>query len=102
MPARNNPTPADFPRVDSTTQKSRDSTRRKILGDELATEQKLLAEARLNLQQGLEHPELYRDQDGGTSQSVPRYEAKIKALRRQVTLHEQNIEALETELAKPK
>jgi len=40
------PTPAGFPRVDPETQKGRDGVRRKVLTDELATEEKLLAEAR--------------------------------------------------------
>lgn len=40
------PSPADFPRVDNDTQKKRDDARRKILEDELAAEEKLLADAR--------------------------------------------------------
>src|SRR3970040_368904 len=44
--ARSTATPEDFPRVDGETQKRRDDTRRKILEDELAAEQKLLEEAR--------------------------------------------------------
>lgn len=39
------PTPADFPKVDGDTQKKRDDSRRKILEDELAAEEKLLADA---------------------------------------------------------
>lgn len=98
--ARNNATPSDFPRIDSGTQRSRDNMRRKILGDELATEEKLLAEARLNLKYGMDNPEVYRDQDGNTLRNVPQYEEKINVLQRQVTLHEKNIEALKTELLK--
>ena len=44
--ARSAPTPSSFPRVDSDTQKSRDEMRRKVLGDELATEEKLRADTR--------------------------------------------------------
>ncbi len=40
------PTPAGFPRVDPETQKGRDGVRRKVLTEELATEEKSLAEAR--------------------------------------------------------
>ena len=36
--ARNTPSPANFPRVDNDTQKARDDMRRKVLGDELATD----------------------------------------------------------------
>lgn len=100
--ARNNATPSDFPRIDSGTQRSRDNTRRKILGDELTTEEKLLAEARLNLKHGMENPEVYRDQDGNILRDAARHEEKINVLHRQVTLHEKNIEALKTELLKSK
>ena len=79
----NNASPSDFPRVDSSTQKSRDSTRRKILADELATEEKLLAEARVNLRQG----------------EASRTEGKLHALQEEVTLHEKNVSALKTELS---
>lgn len=37
--------PSDFPKVDGDTQKKRDDTRRKILEEELAAEEKLLSEA---------------------------------------------------------
>lgn len=39
------PSPSGFPKVDGDTQKKRDDTRRKILEDELAGEEKLLTEA---------------------------------------------------------
>ena len=77
--------PSDFPRVDSHTQKSRDGTRRKILEDELAAEEKLLAEARQNLKDGM-----------GTLETHPK---QIKPLQEQVSLHEKNVEALKSELA---
>jgi len=77
--------PSDFPRVDSNTQKSRDGTRRKILEDELATEEKLLAEAHQSLKD-----------DKGISETSPK---KIKALQEQVSLHEKNVDALKSELA---
>jgi hypothetical protein len=41
-----NPTPADFPRVDVATQQQRDTTRRRILTDELTTERNALDLAR--------------------------------------------------------
>jgi hypothetical protein len=47
---------ADFPRVDSVTQKGRDNASRQILEDELASEERALAEARANLQTGAENP----------------------------------------------
>ena len=44
-----NPTPANFPKVDSKTQTKRDSLRRQILLDELASEEKMLTEAKAML-----------------------------------------------------
>jgi len=76
--------PSDFPRVDSHTQKSRDSTRRKILEDELAAEEKLLTEAHQSLQDGKGIPE-----------TSPK---KMKTLQEQVSLHEKNVDALKSEL----
>lgn len=61
--------PAGFPKVDGDTQKKRDDTRRKILEDELAAEEKLLADAR----------------KGNTKDEVE--------------LHEKNVDALKKELA---
>ena len=97
--ARNNATPTDFPRIDSSTQRSRDNMRRKILGDEMESEEKLLAEARLSLKYGIENPEVY-GKNGNTILDVAQHEERINILQRQVTLHEKNIEALKTELLK--
>jgi hypothetical protein len=46
--ASQNPTPADFPKVDSATQQARDGSRRQILQSELATERAALAQAKTN------------------------------------------------------
>lgn len=83
---RDSSSPYDFPKVDSGTQKSRDSMRHKILADELATEERLLAEARASLKQG----ETSRD---------AKSEGKLRALQEEVTLHVKNISALQTELS---
>ncbi|MDO8465565.1 MAG: DUF4124 domain-containing protein [Gallionella sp.] len=94
--------PEDFPKVDGATQKGRDDTRRKILQDELITEEKLLDEARQKLKEGEAAPEVYRGQDGRTYRNVAKYEEKIKTLNDQVEMHQKNIEALNTELSKLK
>ncbi|TAN74084.1 MAG: DUF4124 domain-containing protein [Gallionella sp.] len=94
--------PEGFPKVDGATQKGRDDTRRKILQDELDAEEKLLEEARLNLREGEEKPEVYRGKDGRTYRNVAKYEGKVKTLKEQVDLHQKNIEALRTELSKLK
>ncbi|MDO8412749.1 MAG: DUF4124 domain-containing protein [Gallionellaceae bacterium] len=94
--------PADFPKVDSRTQKGRDDTRRKILEEEMATEDKLLSEARQRLEEGEASPEVFKGKDGKTYRDVAKYEEKIKPLQEEVTLHELNIQALKTELSKLK
>lgn len=102
VPPARTATPEGFPRVDGATQRSRDDTRRKILQDELEAEEKLLEEARLNLEVGTDTPEVYRGKDGKTYRNMAKYEEKIKALQEQVNLHSQNVEALKTELSKLK
>ncbi|MBI5919614.1 MAG: DUF4124 domain-containing protein [Nitrosomonadales bacterium] len=64
--------PSSFPRVDARTQRGRDDVRRKILEEELATEEGLLIEARRDTK-----PTAHAD----------------------VSLHEKNVKALRTELA---
>lgn len=96
---RNDASPSSFPKVDNNTQKSRDDARRKILADELATEEKLLEEARKNLKEGEEKPEVFKGQDGKIYRNVAKYQEKMKTLQEQVTLHEKNIESLKSELS---
>lgn len=100
--ARASGTPADFPRVNGETQKGRDEMRQKILQDELDVEQKLLDEAQKNQKDGEENPEVFMGKDGKTYRNVAKYEEKIKALNDEVTLHQNNVEALKTELSKLK
>lgn len=91
----------EFPSVNKETQRSRDDTRRKILEDELAAEQKLLDEARRNLQTAQDTPQVYH-QNGKTFRNVVKYEESVKAAQEEVTLHENNIAALKTELSQLK
>jgi hypothetical protein len=90
------PAPSGFPRVDPATQRSRDDLRRKVLGDELATEERLLNEARVAYGNGAPPP-LPEEQS-----SADKYRARIARLRQQVELHERNIEALRKELGNTK
>ncbi|MFZ2302063.1 MAG: DUF4124 domain-containing protein [Gallionella sp.] len=101
-PTRQQPaaSPKDFPKVDSTTQKWRDDTRRKILQDELSSEEKLLEESMQRLKEGEANPEVYKGKDGKTYRNVAKYEEKIRVLNEQVDSHKKNIEALKTELSK--
>jgi hypothetical protein len=86
-------TPAGFPRVDADTQRSRDDVRRKVLTDELTTEEKLLAESRAAYGDGAPPP-LPEEQT-----NVQKYADRLAKLRQAVNLHEKNVEALRKELA---
>jgi hypothetical protein len=92
-------TPEDFPRVDAQTQKSRDATRRVILQDELATEEKQLESARQDLHTLESNPAPLVGPDGVPFRDSNRYAEKLKAAQDQVTAHEQNIQALKTEIS---
>lgn len=87
--ASQSPAPANFPSVDSETQKQRDQGRRRILETELAGEEKLLADARRALAEG-------EIAGGGGDRAHP---DRLRKLRETVGLHEQNVVALKRELA---
>jgi hypothetical protein len=91
--AKSTPTPAGFPKVDADTQRGRDDVRRKVLTDELATEEKLLAESRAAYGDGAPPP-LPEEQA-----NAQKYADRLSKLRQAVNLHEKNVEALRKELA---
>jgi hypothetical protein len=90
------PTPSSFQRVDPATQKGRDDVRRKVLGEELATEEQLLGEARVAYANGAPTP-LPEEQS-----NAEKYRERIARYRQAVQLHERNIEALKKELGNSK
>jgi hypothetical protein len=90
---KSTPSPAGFPRVDADTQRGRDDMRRKVLMDELSTEEKLLVEARAAYGDGAPPPLPEEQKD------AQRYAARLSKLRQAVSLHEKNIEALKKELS---
>jgi len=92
-------TPENFPKVDSQTQRSRDATRRIILEDELATEEKLLAATRDNLRTIESNPETQTSPEGIPFRNTAKYAEKLKTAQDAVVLHEQNIKALRTEIS---
>lgn len=97
--------PSDFPRVDGETQKGRDDTRRRILQDELAAEQKLLDEAKQNQARAESENRGYFVRNGKTVLNEARaqeYAAEVSKQNDAVSLHQKNIDALNTELAKIK
>lgn len=95
---RATPTPGSFPKVDGDTQRARDTDRRKILEQELASEQKSLEDARKELGDAESDPDTFRKKGGGTGRNVAAFEERVKPLQDKVALHERNIEALRKEI----
>ena len=91
--AKNASTPAGFPRVDPGTQRGRDDVRRQVLNDELATEEKLLVEARAAYADGAPSPLPEEKAD------AEKYRVRIGKLRQALNVHEKNVEALKKEIA---
>jgi len=81
-----------LPNVDPTTQRRRDDSRRKILEDELAVEERSLAEARKALTEG----EATRM---GGERNYQRYLERVQGLKDRVSQHERNVGALKQELS---
>lgn len=81
-----------LPNVDPATQRRRDDSRRKILEDELAVEERSLAQARKALVDG----EALRT---GDERNYQRYLERIQGLKDRVAQHERNIATLRQELA---
>lgn len=92
--SRANKGPEDFPRVDADTQKQRDGGRRKILEDELAAENKALAQARKAFEEG------QATRLGDERNNYQKYLDRVAGLKDAVTLHEKNIAALQKELTR--
>jgi len=86
------PAPANFPKVDATTQRERDADRRRILEQELANEQKQLAAA----QKALAEQEAVRH---GDERNYQRVLDRLEPYQKRVKQHEENIESLKRELA---
>jgi len=86
------PGPADFPRIDADTQKRRDDIRRQVLQDEIATERRNADEARRQLALG-------ERVQAGERATDSTYLNRVKRLRESVDQHEQNIVAIQRELA---
>lgn len=84
--------PANFPSVDSDTQRSRDAGRRKILEQELAQEQQQLDTAKKQLAE-------QKDIRLGSEKNAARIDERLKPFDEKVKLHENNIESLRKEIA---
>jgi len=95
-PAPRAATPSDFPKVEAGEQKARDNDRRRILEQELATEQASLEAARKRLVEA-EVPQPGDRNVGGTINQA-RLQERVQPLRDQIQLHERNLEALRREM----
>ncbi len=89
---------SDYERVKRTTQRDRDASRRKILEDELAAEEKLLADARQNLQDVQDKPHVSQS-DGNAFRDASGQQEDLRNAQEQVDLHERNVNALKQELS---
>lgn len=79
--------------VDSSTQKTRDGTRKQVLVDELTTEEKSLQEAKSSHNNGKPLP--MADESVGS----PKYIDRIKQIEKNMRHHERNVSALKQEIA---
>ena len=91
--------PSTFPKVDQTTQRSRDNDRRRILENELAEEQKNLEQAKKLLaeQQDMVLP---NERMQGGAISGGKVEERVQPFKDKVALHERNIEAIQKEIGR--
>src|SRR5262245_57112350 len=93
-PAQSKPvaTPSSFPKVDADMQRQRDNDRRRILEQELSNEEKLLGQARKELQE----QEAVRL---GSERNYQRVLDRLEPYKKKVKLHEDNVASLRRELA---
>ena len=84
--------PANFPRVDRDTQRNRDSDRRRILEDELKTEEDRLLRLRAEFNNG--EPERRGDE-----RNYALYQERVQRMREDITRVETNVGALRREIA---
>jgi hypothetical protein len=84
--------PAEFPKVDSAEQKARDLDRRRILQDELKSEEGKLAELKKEFNGG--EPERHGDE-----RNYAKYQERVAHMKDNINRAEQNVEALKREIA---
>ncbi|MES2039401.1 MAG: DUF4124 domain-containing protein [Pseudomonadota bacterium] len=87
--------PSDFPKVDDSTQKARDSDRKQILQDELKSEEQKLANIKKEYNNG--EPERRGDE-----RNFAKYQERTNLMKEDISRTEKNIEALKREIANAK
>lgn len=85
-------TPDGYPNVDNGTQNKRDQGRRKILENELANEQKALADAQKAYTDGA------ATRNGDETRNYQKYLDRVQKLKDTVTERQKNVDALRREL----
>ena len=88
------PTPAaaaGFPRISQNDQRSRDDIRRKVLEQELASEEAALADAQAKLAE-------QESMRGGNERNYQKVLERLQPFQSKVELHKRNIEALRREM----
>jgi hypothetical protein len=83
--------PSDFPKVDSGTQKARDSDRKQILLDEMKSEEQKLASLKKDFNNG--EPERHGDE-----RNYAKYQERTALMKDDISRTEKNIEALKREI----
>ncbi len=86
------PRPANFPRVDGDTQRARDSDRRRVLEDELKSEEEKLARLRAEFNNG--EPERRGDE-----RNYAIYQERVQRLQAEIQRGENNVASLKREIA---
>lgn len=83
--------PPDFPKIDSSVQKTRDNDRRQILLDEMKSEEAKLARLKQDFNNG--EPERRGDE-----RNYAKYQERVAAMKDDIGRAEKNVEALKREL----
>ena len=83
--------PADFPKIDSATQKARDNDRMQILAEELKGEERKLAALKQEYNNG--EPERRGDE-----RNYAKYQDRVASMKEDLGRTEKNIEALKREI----
>jgi hypothetical protein len=84
--------PANFPRIDSGTQRVRDDNRKRILEDELKAEESRLAPLRTEFNSGT--PERRAEE-----RSAAQYQERVQRMQQEIRRAENNIASLRREIA---
>lgn len=97
-PRTRSATPSDFPRVDKQTQGQRDQKRRKILEEELATEKKVLEDAKKTYAENQANAEFFRANNLKEPGNIIKFDENLKRMEAEVEAHKKNVELLQKEL----